>query len=236
MSAHGFKSVFMVGGIAAAALGCYLVSLRVASERAELEIGREQDRPGAARHPLAQHRDRHARPPGAARALERQGHPPLGALGRPVRRKLVPARHAGQARRQARDRGADRLCLGARPGAARSGRDQRRRQHAAPVRASRPAGRHDARRRLCEARAQGRAAPLAAKPTARTIAAATVPAKPAVAKPKPALRRNPSKPRRLIRSAPCRPRRARPRASPIAPPRARGSTKSATTKESGSRQ
>lgn len=37
MSAHGFKSVFMVGGIAAAALGCYLVSLRVASERAVLE-------------------------------------------------------------------------------------------------------------------------------------------------------------------------------------------------------
>ena len=37
MSAHGFKSVFMVGGIAAAALGCYLVSLHVASERAALE-------------------------------------------------------------------------------------------------------------------------------------------------------------------------------------------------------
>ena len=37
MSAHGFKSVFMVGGIAAAALGFYLVSLRVASERAALE-------------------------------------------------------------------------------------------------------------------------------------------------------------------------------------------------------
>ena len=37
MSTHGFKSVFMVGGIAAAALGCYLVSLRVASERAALE-------------------------------------------------------------------------------------------------------------------------------------------------------------------------------------------------------
>lgn len=37
MSAHGFRSVFMAGGIAAAALGCYLVSLRVASERAELE-------------------------------------------------------------------------------------------------------------------------------------------------------------------------------------------------------
>ena len=30
MSAHGFKSVFMVGAIASAALGCYLVSLRVA--------------------------------------------------------------------------------------------------------------------------------------------------------------------------------------------------------------
>ena len=37
MSAQGFKSVYMVGAIAAAALGCYLVSLRVASERAELE-------------------------------------------------------------------------------------------------------------------------------------------------------------------------------------------------------
>ena len=37
MSAHGFKSVYMVGAIATAALGCYLVSLRVASERAALE-------------------------------------------------------------------------------------------------------------------------------------------------------------------------------------------------------
>ena len=37
MSAQGFKSVFMVGAIAGAALGCYLVSLRVASERAALE-------------------------------------------------------------------------------------------------------------------------------------------------------------------------------------------------------
>ncbi len=37
MSARGFKSVFMVGAIASAALGCYLVSLRVASERAALE-------------------------------------------------------------------------------------------------------------------------------------------------------------------------------------------------------
>lgn len=37
MSAHGFKSVYMVGAIASAALGCYLVSLRVASERAALE-------------------------------------------------------------------------------------------------------------------------------------------------------------------------------------------------------
>ena len=37
MSAHGFRSVFMVASCAGAALGCYLVSLRVASERAALE-------------------------------------------------------------------------------------------------------------------------------------------------------------------------------------------------------
>jgi hypothetical protein len=37
MSARSFRSVFMVGAIASAALGCYLVSLRVASERAQLE-------------------------------------------------------------------------------------------------------------------------------------------------------------------------------------------------------
>jgi len=37
MSSRSFRSVFMVGGIAGAALGCYLVSLRVASERAALE-------------------------------------------------------------------------------------------------------------------------------------------------------------------------------------------------------
>ncbi|MBA3526809.1 MAG: hypothetical protein M3438_00830 [Pseudomonadota bacterium] len=37
MSVRSFRSVFMVGGVAAAALGCYLVSLRVASERAALE-------------------------------------------------------------------------------------------------------------------------------------------------------------------------------------------------------
>ncbi len=37
MSAHGFRSVFMVGAIAGTALSCYLVSLRVASERAALE-------------------------------------------------------------------------------------------------------------------------------------------------------------------------------------------------------
>jgi hypothetical protein len=38
MSAHGFKSVFMVASVAGAALGCYLVSLNVASERAKLEM------------------------------------------------------------------------------------------------------------------------------------------------------------------------------------------------------
>ncbi|MDQ3144320.1 MAG: hypothetical protein M3Q57_05510 [Pseudomonadota bacterium] len=37
MSAHGFKSVFTVAAIAGTALSCYLVSLRVASERAALE-------------------------------------------------------------------------------------------------------------------------------------------------------------------------------------------------------
>ncbi|QIL03081.1 hypothetical protein G7078_10025 [Sphingomonas sinipercae] len=37
MSVRSFRSVFMVGGVASAALSCYLVSLRVASERAAVE-------------------------------------------------------------------------------------------------------------------------------------------------------------------------------------------------------
>jgi hypothetical protein len=37
MSVRSFHSVYMAGTVAAAALGCYLVSLRVASERASLE-------------------------------------------------------------------------------------------------------------------------------------------------------------------------------------------------------
>jgi hypothetical protein len=37
MSAHGFKSVYMAASVVGAALACYLVSLNVASERAELE-------------------------------------------------------------------------------------------------------------------------------------------------------------------------------------------------------
>ena len=37
MSAHGFKSLIMAASVAGAALGCYLVSLNVASERAKLE-------------------------------------------------------------------------------------------------------------------------------------------------------------------------------------------------------
>lgn len=37
MSVRSFRSVFMVASCAGAALGCYLVSLRVASERASLE-------------------------------------------------------------------------------------------------------------------------------------------------------------------------------------------------------
>jgi hypothetical protein len=37
MSGHGFRSLFMVASCAGAALSCYLVSLRVASERSALE-------------------------------------------------------------------------------------------------------------------------------------------------------------------------------------------------------
>ena len=37
MSSRSFHSLFMVASCATAALGCYLVSLRVASERAALE-------------------------------------------------------------------------------------------------------------------------------------------------------------------------------------------------------
>ena len=37
MSGRSFKSVFMVASCAGAALGCYMISLRVASERAKLE-------------------------------------------------------------------------------------------------------------------------------------------------------------------------------------------------------
>src|SRR5690242_18964211 len=37
MSSRSFRSVFMVASCAGAALGCYLVSLRDASERAQLE-------------------------------------------------------------------------------------------------------------------------------------------------------------------------------------------------------
>ena len=36
MMARGFKPVGWVAGVAAAALGCYMLSLNVASERAEL--------------------------------------------------------------------------------------------------------------------------------------------------------------------------------------------------------
>jgi hypothetical protein len=42
MSAHGFKSVYMAASVVGAALGCYLVSLNVASERAKLEAVEEK--------------------------------------------------------------------------------------------------------------------------------------------------------------------------------------------------
>ena len=37
MSAHGFRSVYMAASVVGAALGCYLISLNVASQRAKLE-------------------------------------------------------------------------------------------------------------------------------------------------------------------------------------------------------
>jgi hypothetical protein len=42
MSAHGFKSVYMAASVVGAALGCYLISLNVASERAKLEAVEEK--------------------------------------------------------------------------------------------------------------------------------------------------------------------------------------------------
>ena len=42
MSAHGFKSVYMAASVVGAALGCYLISLNVASERAKLEAVEEE--------------------------------------------------------------------------------------------------------------------------------------------------------------------------------------------------
>jgi hypothetical protein len=66
MSARSFGSLFMVASCAGAALGCYLVSLRVASERAALEdvetFGREAREPFAIQVQLAAEGD-----PGANR-------------------------------------------------------------------------------------------------------------------------------------------------------------------------
>ena len=106
MSVTSFRSVFMVASCAGAALGCYLVSLRVASERAALEERRDQDRAHPARHPLAADRDRHARPARPARALERQGAGAVGADGRPVPRRRLRARQDGRAAARGRSRGA----------------------------------------------------------------------------------------------------------------------------------
>ena len=102
MSAHGFRSVFMAASVAGAALGCYLVSLNVASERAKLEMVESKIVTHPARHPRAPDRNRHPRAARPARALERQFHPPVGAVRRPVPRRRLPARRDGQAAAQAR--------------------------------------------------------------------------------------------------------------------------------------
>ena len=82
MSSRSFRSVFMVASCAGAALGCYMVSLRVASERAAARGRRDPDRACPARHARAADRDRHARPPVAARALERRRLRAVGARRR----------------------------------------------------------------------------------------------------------------------------------------------------------
>ena len=73
MIARGFRPVGWVAAVGAAALGCYMLSLRVAAERADL--ARLDARIVAAQpeHPLAADRVRHARPDPAARGMERRG-------------------------------------------------------------------------------------------------------------------------------------------------------------------
>ena len=114
MSARSFRSVFMVASCAGAALGCYLVSLRVASERAALEdvetrivmtqrdIRLLQTEIGT-RGRLAQLERWNAK------ALR-----PVGAVGRPVPRGRLRARQAHPARAQCRHPGAGGAGLGSR--------------------------------------------------------------------------------------------------------------------------
>ena len=138
MSAHGFKSVFMVGAIAGAALGCYLVSLRVASERAALESV-ENKIVLAQRDIRLLNTEIGTR--GRLAQLERWNVKVIrlsAPIGRPVRRKLVPAGDAGQARAPSRAIEAPVVYAAApAPGAARAGRDQRRRQRRRAGRAPR---------------------------------------------------------------------------------------------------
>ncbi len=98
MSARSFRSVFMVASCAGAALGCYLVSLNVASERAALEEVETKIVLAQRDIRLLPDRDRHSRPACPARAVERPGAQPFGAFGRPVPRRRVPARAARPAR------------------------------------------------------------------------------------------------------------------------------------------
>ena len=113
MSGRSFHSVFMVASCAGAALGCYLVSLRVASERAALE-GVETRIVLAQRDLRVLQTEIGTR--GRLAQLERWNVARAGAV-RAVRRPVPPgqlrARPARPARAQGRLRGAGSAGLGA---------------------------------------------------------------------------------------------------------------------------
>ena len=73
MIARGFKSVIWVAAVGSAALACYMLSLQVATERAELARFERQIVATKRDDSLAADRARHARPDVAARAMECRG-------------------------------------------------------------------------------------------------------------------------------------------------------------------
>ena len=179
MSARSFRSLIMVASCAGAALGCYLVSLRVASERAALEDVET-------RIVLAQRDLRVLQTEigtrGRLSQLERWNAGAfalVGAGGRPVPARRLRARPADPAPAQGRFPGAGGACFGARARTARSRRSARpstddaaRRPSVAPERAASPGKLEDR-----DARGPGKAGrrlPLAAgtKSTDRPVTAA----------------------------------------------------------------